>query len=130
MLAAREMSTKRRAMFWDLRRAAIIGLIAIGVAAVGNYLFGQIAQQSEFWTRCLNEKKAFSPDEIIEACTAVIASNKLTTSLLANARRSRGVAYQAKGDFDHAIADYNEAILLDPKSVSAFFNRGMSYRAK
>ena len=32
----------------------------------------------------------------------------------------RGVAYADKGDNDRAIADYNEAIRLDPKSALAF----------
>src|SRR5947209_18301752 len=101
MLAGREMLAKRRAMAWNLRSAAIIGLIAISVVAAGTYLFGRIAQQSELWTRCLNENNAFTPDERIDACTAVIDSNKSAASLLAIALRNRGVAYQAKQDFDH-----------------------------
>ena len=36
----------------------------------------------------------------------------------------------AKGDHDRAIADYSEAIRLDPKHASAFNNRGIAYRAK
>jgi uncharacterized caspase-like protein len=38
-------------------------------------------------------------------------------------------AYQ-KGDLDRAIADLNEAIRLDPKSVAAFNHRGMAYNDK
>ena len=38
-------------------------------------------------------------------------------------------AYQ-KGDFYRAIADLNEAIRLDPKSVAAFNHRGMAYNDK
>ena len=33
----------------------------------------------------------------------------------ADAYNNRGLAYRAKGDYDHAIADYNEAIRLDPR---------------
>ena len=33
----------------------------------------------------------------------------------------RGGAYQAKGDFDHAIADLDKALQLDPKSALALF---------
>jgi Flp pilus assembly protein TadD len=35
-----------------------------------------------------------------------------------------------KGYFDHAIADYTEAIRLDPKNAVAYNNRGLAYRAK
>ena len=34
------------------------------------------------------------------------------------------MAYHAKGDDDRAIADYDQAIQLDPKNVYAYFNRG------
>lgn len=32
-----------------------------------------------------------------------------------------------KGDYDHALADLNEAIRLDPKNAVAFTNRGRVY---
>ena len=35
-----------------------------------------------------------------------------------------------KGDNDRAIADYNEAIRLDPKYALAFFSRGFIYANK
>jgi lipoprotein NlpI len=39
----------------------------------------------------------------------------------------RGNAYRARGDNDHAIADYGEAIRLEPKSADAYYNRGLAY---
>jgi len=48
----------------------------------------------------------------------------------AQAYYDRGVAYRAKGDTDHAIADYNEAIRLDPDLAEAYSSRGIAYRAK
>ena len=38
--------------------------------------------------------------------------------------RNRGDAYTDKGDHDRALADYNEAIRLDPNNALAFCNRG------
>jgi lipoprotein NlpI len=43
---------------------------------------------------------------------------------------NRGLAYATKGDRDRAIADYSEAVRLDPKFANAYNNRGLAYRAK
>ena len=43
---------------------------------------------------------------------------------------NRGSAYHDKGDNDRAIADYNEAVRLNPKSGMAFHNRGVAYLEK
>lgn len=42
----------------------------------------------------------------------------------------RGLVWQGKGEYDLAIANYNEAIRLDPKFASAFFNRGLVWLVK
>ena len=41
-----------------------------------------------------------------------------------------GCSYLEKGQWDKAIAEYNEAIELDPKYVEAYFNRGNAYDEK
>jgi len=43
---------------------------------------------------------------------------------------NRGAAYNERGDNDRAIADYNEAIRLDPKRAKAFIGRGSAYSDK
>ena len=42
----------------------------------------------------------------------------------------RGIAYSAKGDYDQAIADYNQAIRLNPNYGMAYYNRGSAYADK
>ena len=42
--------------------------------------------------------------------------------------KNRGDAYMNKGDYDRALADYNEAIRLDPNNALAFCNRGRAKR--
>ena len=42
----------------------------------------------------------------------------------------RGIVYADKGDRDRAIADYNEALRLNPKQAFAFYNRGLEYADK
>ena len=43
---------------------------------------------------------------------------------------SRGFAYNEKGDYDQAIADYDQALLLKPKDAVAYNNRGAAYNEK
>ena len=37
------------------------------------------------------------------------------------------MAWSDKKEYDKAIADYNEAIRLDPKDANAYINRGMAW---
>jgi len=43
---------------------------------------------------------------------------------------NRGLTYGEKGDHDKAIADFTEAIRLNPKDAEAHFNRGLAYGKK
>src|SRR5215468_7218949 len=69
-------------------------------------------------------------DAAITACTRLIASGRKTGHVLATVYARRGVAYDDKGDYDRAIADFNEAIRLDPKIAMFQANRGLSYSNK
>jgi tetratricopeptide (TPR) repeat protein len=42
----------------------------------------------------------------------------------------RGVAWSDRGEYDIAIADYNEAIRLDPRNGAAYNDRGNAWAAK
>ena len=86
------------------------------------------AQLSQNWTWCVNQN--VSADLAISGCTAVIRSGKESPKNLARAFHNRANAYSDKGDKDRAIADYNEAIRLDPKDARAFNNRGTAYSDK
>jgi tetratricopeptide (TPR) repeat protein len=67
-------------------------------------------------------------DVQIVNCTRLIQSEE-SRKLLAFAYNRRGLAYKAKGDIDRAIADYTQAITLDPKLAPARYNRGVAYTA-
>ena len=43
---------------------------------------------------------------------------------------NRGSAWGAKGDLDRAIADFDEAVRLDPKDAQAYYNRGTAWEKK
>ena len=43
---------------------------------------------------------------------------------------SRGLAYDDKRDYDRAIADFDQAIKLNPNDALVYNNRGFAYRNK
>lgn len=68
-----------------------------------------------------------SGDEAIAACTAAIQSGKFDTKTLAIMFYDRGIEYDGRKDYIHAMADHNEAIRLDPQLAIAFRARGLVY---
>jgi tetratricopeptide (TPR) repeat protein len=71
-----------------------------------------------------------SPDQQIDSCSALIQSGTGSKRNLATWFNNRGIGYKAKGDLDHAIADYDQAIRFDPDYAPAFNSRGVAYKAK
>src|SRR5207302_10071721 len=66
-------------------------------------------------------------DAAIAGCTRIIEDARQKPKGRAAAYYNRGNAYAAKGDHAAAIADYDEAIRLEPKSALAFNNRGTAH---
>jgi hypothetical protein len=56
--------------------------------------------------------------------------SELINPKLAIAYNNRGGAVQIKGDCDRAIADYSEAIKIDPNYTVACSNRANLFEAK
>jgi tetratricopeptide (TPR) repeat protein len=73
---------------------------------------------------------AVTVDQRIDGCSAVIRTARDKGDKLAEAFNNRGVGYRLKGDYDRAIADYNQAIKLNAKFASAYNNRGVAYDKK
>ena len=69
------------------------------------------------------------PDRQIAGCTRAIAfppARNIRGFLLYN----RGIAWISKGEFDRAIADFDEAIRLDPKKAFLHEGRGNAWASK
>src|SRR6516165_6944266 len=62
-------------------------------------------------------------DEAITACNRIIAGPN-PGSVAPYAFYNRGLAHQLKDALDAALADFNEAIRLDPKFAAAYTSRG------
>ncbi|MGB9365341.1 MAG: tetratricopeptide repeat protein [Xanthobacteraceae bacterium] len=69
-------------------------------------------------------------DAAMAGCTRVIDDSKVKPKGRADAYYNRGNAHSAKGDLTAAIADYDEAIKLDPKNARALTNRGTAHSEK
>jgi tetratricopeptide (TPR) repeat protein len=84
--------------------------------------------------RCVNAGNSFTPEESISGCTAAAQSGRWSGQDLAAVLLNRGKAFANKGDLDRAIADFNDAILINPNDATfgatANYNRGSAYQAK
>jgi lipoprotein NlpI len=85
-------------------------------------------QQQVEW--CNNNGNAFSVDQRLIGCTALVESGQASMQDRAAAYSNRCWAYSDKGDPDRAIADCDDAIRLDPKLADAHLNRGKAYSDK
>src|SRR3954470_16383562 len=60
----------------------------------------------------------------VAGCSRAIDSHQYTGRSLARLHTRRGGAYQAQGDPNRAVADYNESMRIDPTYPAAYSNRG------
>src|ERR1700738_1011008 len=65
------------------------------------------------------------PEAAIIDCTQSLNSGKSKGRDLAAYYNNRAAAYHERGANDRAIADYHEAIRLDPERARAFLGRGI-----
>ncbi len=91
--------------------AAIVTLAIVTLAIVTLY-------KSDY-AKCADES-AGDPDLQIDYCTRVIDSGDLSNGKLAYTFHARGGTYYHKGQYDRAIADYDEAIRLKPDNAYAY----------
>jgi tetratricopeptide (TPR) repeat protein len=68
-------------------------------------------------------------EEAIDLCNSAL-EKKLAPSQLSAALMTRGNAYAGKGDWDHALRDYDESIKAEPTNADALTNRGNAHAHK
>ena len=103
-----------------VERVALIGALIFAAGAVAAQNSGQDR------ARCAGA----NPTLAIAGCSAVIQAGHETNESLAVVYHYRGNAYLDKGDTDHAIADFAQAIHLNPDLPQNFYDRGRAYLAK
>lgn len=108
-----------------VRWKAIGSAFIVAMAALPIAVFGQTPQEPDT-KACYSE----TSDAAITACTRAINSGRLKGKELGEAFFYRGTAYKQKRDLDRAIADFSEAIRLDPQGPFAYGQRGLVYNQK
>src|SRR5689334_12729546 len=78
------------------------------------------------WDTCAKQ----TGDVAIAACSRAIASGRWKGQNLARTYFNRGAEYNGKDERDRAIADFDQAIRLDPKDAKAYKFRGDAWAAK
>ena len=68
-------------------------------------------------------------DELIPLCTKIIDLEQEPHEK-ASAYVKRGIAYRHKGELDLAIADFTQALRLNPTHANAYISRGIAYDKK
>ena len=112
---------------WLPRRVNVIVACLIVASGAASPAGAQTQQQID---QCVNKGNAFTPDLRIGGCTALIQSGRVSGKILAAVFNNRGAVYYGKKDYDRAIADFSNAIRLDPNFADAFNNRGLAYYDK
>jgi tetratricopeptide (TPR) repeat protein len=102
--------------------AALVAAIAVTIFVQPSLAFSQSDAQDCGQTVDL--------DRTLAGCTKVLALKNLKAPLREGAFVVRGRAFAMKGDVDHAIADYNEAIRINPKGSLAITFRGAAYHVR
>jgi tetratricopeptide (TPR) repeat protein len=102
---------------------SITGAVAIFVIA----LLLPAAASADDQDVCQSESKTVPVSAKLDACTRLIASGAYAGSALVGIMLNRGNAYYDEQDYPRAIADYNEAVRIDPTYAFAFDNRGLAY---
>jgi Tetratricopeptide repeat. len=87
------------------------------------------AQLSPQWHGCTGNP-GIDWDQQIKSCTALIESGADAKENVAIAFYNRALAYENKEDYERAIADYSEAIRLNPNDADAYFYRSLDRKRK
>ena len=105
-----------------MKRLALALLGAITAALVA----AAPAHADENSDRCFKDEG----EAAIAACTRAIQSGKFSGEPLAAIYHNRAIELRRDGDYDRAIADYSQAVRLEPEFTGAYAGRGLAHEGK
>ena len=98
------------------------------VAATASFRPVTASAQTPEQVNWCDGKDSAGPRLRLGACTAIINSGKFAGKDLAVVYVKRGTAFRLSDNDKAAVADYTEAIQLDPNNVDAFYYRAYANR--
>lgn len=110
--------------FWlSMAWNTVLGGVFLWIAVMG---LGDAGAQS-LGDRCYNNGHKYPPQEVLSACDEVIAKGARAEGMtMADAYVDRGIARADLNDSTAAIADYSQALRLQPGYFEAHFDRGLA----
>lgn len=92
---------------------------------------GSCSSICDAWTdKCYQYAEQKKYDDAIRECTKQINGDAGVISNVEYSYMNRGIAYEAKGLLEQAIADYSKVIEIKPGYDGGYVNRGNAYKAK
>ncbi len=107
---------------WNLQPQQVLLALLLGLSPHGANAQSNNASQSDI-EKCETNK---NPDEAVAACTRLISEGTLSPFNLAIAFANRGAHWYEKRDHNLAIADYDDALRLNPRLAEVHYNRGLA----
>lgn len=111
-------------------RKFFVALVLLHLAAVPSFSSAARAQSPRDFDICWKEQRSSSLAAIVDACTSVLGSERITAENRAVTHFMRGVAWSDHGELDRALEDFDEAIRLSPQAGLAFEQRGLLWHRK
>jgi tetratricopeptide (TPR) repeat protein len=106
-----------------LRRLRMHSIVALGTTAAVLTISAPGATQDydQLYRKCYDHAVS---EQVVVACTFVIAKGSVDEVDLATAYKNRGDAYDDQGKYDLALEDYGRAIATNPQDADALNSRG------
>lgn len=121
------MNNKWRVTAIGCAVAGFIVFDGFGMLCVAQPVRAELNERLQFLEWCGSNELDMSSGLVIRGCSEVIRAGTEAPKNLAVAFNNRGNGYVLSKDYDRAIADYTEAIKLDPNFVTAYNGRAGAY---
>lgn len=109
-----------------IRRWPLLSMLS-GALYIAGAEVSRAQDYEAFYRKCYEDAAS---EQVIISCTAVISRGLVDTKDLATAYKSRGNAYDDKGQYEQALEDYARAVEINPQDAEAFNSLGTTHIAQ